>query len=30
MPYVGVKDSGVRREGILYAIEEMTKLKLMV
>lgn len=30
MPYGGVKDSGVGREGIRYAIEEMTELKLMV
>jgi acyl-CoA reductase-like NAD-dependent aldehyde dehydrogenase len=30
MPYGGVKDSGVGREGVKYAIEEMTELKLMV
>ncbi len=30
MPYGGVKDSGVGREGVTYAIEEMTELKLMV
>lgn len=30
MPYGGVKDSGVGREGIRYAIEEMTELRLMV
>ncbi len=30
MPYGGMKDSGVGREGIRYAIEEMTELKLMV
>jgi acyl-CoA reductase-like NAD-dependent aldehyde dehydrogenase len=30
MPYGGVKDSGVGREGIKYAIEDMTELKLMV
>ncbi len=30
MPYGGVKDSGVGKEGIRYAIEEMTELKLMV
>jgi glyceraldehyde-3-phosphate dehydrogenase (NADP+) len=30
MPYGGVKDSGIGREGIRYAIEEMTELKLMV
>jgi len=29
MPYGGVKDSGVGREGIRYAIEEMTELKLL-
>lgn len=30
MPYGGVKDSGIGREGLRYAIEEMTELKLMV
>jgi acyl-CoA reductase-like NAD-dependent aldehyde dehydrogenase len=30
MPYGGVKDSGVGREGVRYAIEEMTELKLLV
>ncbi len=30
MPYGGVKDSGNAREGIKYAIEEMTERKLMV
>lgn len=30
MPYGGVKDSGVGKEGLKYAIEEMTELKLMV
>jgi acyl-CoA reductase-like NAD-dependent aldehyde dehydrogenase len=30
MPYGGVKDSGLGREGVKYAIEEMTELKLMV
>jgi glyceraldehyde-3-phosphate dehydrogenase (NADP+) len=29
MPYGGVKQSGVGREGVRYAIEEMTELKLM-
>ena len=29
MPYGGVKQSGVGREGIRYAIEEMTELKLL-
>lgn len=30
MPYGGVKDSGVGREGIKYAIEDMTELRLLV
>jgi glyceraldehyde-3-phosphate dehydrogenase (NADP+) len=30
MPYGGVKDSGTGREGVRYAIEEMTELKLLV
>ncbi len=29
MPYGGVKSSGLGREGLRYAIEEMTELKLM-
>jgi len=29
MPYGGVKESGFGREGLKYAIEEMTELKLM-
>ncbi|MEM7008289.1 MAG: aldehyde dehydrogenase family protein [Thermodesulfobacteriota bacterium] len=29
MPYGGIKDSGVGREGIRYAIEDMTELKLL-
>jgi acyl-CoA reductase-like NAD-dependent aldehyde dehydrogenase len=29
MPYGGVKDSGLGREGVRYAIEEMTELKLL-
>ncbi|MBM3312633.1 MAG: aldehyde dehydrogenase family protein [Candidatus Aminicenantes bacterium] len=29
MPYGGVKQSGVGREGVRYAIEEMTELKLL-
>ncbi|MBI3962604.1 MAG: aldehyde dehydrogenase family protein [Deinococcus sp.] len=29
MPYGGVKDSGLGREGLRYAIEEMTELKLL-
>lgn len=30
MPYGGVKDSGVGREGVRYAIEDMTEIRLMV
>lgn len=30
MPYGGVKDSGLGREGVRYAVEEMTELKLLV
>jgi acyl-CoA reductase-like NAD-dependent aldehyde dehydrogenase len=30
MPYGGVKDSGLGREGLRYAIEDMTERKLMV
>jgi len=29
MPYGGTKDSGIGREGIKYAIEEMTQIKVM-
>lgn len=29
-PYGGVKDSGLGREGVRYAMEEMTEVKLMV
>ena len=29
MPYGGVKSSGLGREGVRYAIEEMTELKLL-
>ncbi len=30
MPYGGTKDSGQGREGVRYAIEEMTELKTLV
>ncbi len=30
MPYGGMKDSGIGREGVRYAIEEMTERKVMV
>lgn len=30
MPYGGVKDSGLGREGVRYAMEEMSELRLMV
>ncbi len=30
MPYGGVKDSGLYREGIRYSIEDMTEIRLMV
>jgi glyceraldehyde-3-phosphate dehydrogenase (NADP+) len=30
MPYGGVKGSGIGREGVKYAIEDMTELRLMV
>jgi glyceraldehyde-3-phosphate dehydrogenase (NADP+) len=30
MPYGGVKDSGFGREGVRYAVEEMTELKLLM
>ncbi len=29
MPYGGVKASGFGREGLRYAIEEMTEMKLL-
>ena len=30
MPYGGIKESGLGREGLRYAIEEMTERKLLV
>jgi acyl-CoA reductase-like NAD-dependent aldehyde dehydrogenase len=30
MPYGGVKDSGMGREGVKYAIEHMTEPRLLV
>jgi glyceraldehyde-3-phosphate dehydrogenase (NADP+) len=30
MPYGGIRDSGLGREGIRYAMEEMTEPKLIV
>ncbi|MFQ6099300.1 MAG: aldehyde dehydrogenase family protein, partial [Armatimonadota bacterium] len=29
MPYGGVKDSGLGREGLRYAVEEMTEIKIV-
>jgi acyl-CoA reductase-like NAD-dependent aldehyde dehydrogenase len=30
MPYGGVKDSGQGREGVRYAIDDMTEIRIMV
>jgi acyl-CoA reductase-like NAD-dependent aldehyde dehydrogenase len=30
MPYGGVKDSGIGREGLRWAMEDMTEIRLMV
>ncbi|MBT8342097.1 MAG: aldehyde dehydrogenase family protein [Desulfatitalea sp.] len=30
MPYGGIKDSGIGREGLRYAIEDMTEIRLLV
>ncbi|MCH8476069.1 MAG: aldehyde dehydrogenase family protein [Opitutales bacterium] len=30
MPYGGVKDSGIGREGLRYAIEDMTEIRTFV
>jgi glyceraldehyde-3-phosphate dehydrogenase (NADP+) len=29
MPYGGIKESGFGREGLRYAIQEMTEMKLL-
>jgi acyl-CoA reductase-like NAD-dependent aldehyde dehydrogenase len=30
MPYGGVKDSGIGREGVRFAMHDMTEIRLMV
>jgi glyceraldehyde-3-phosphate dehydrogenase (NADP+) len=30
MPYGGVKDSGIGREGVRYAMDEMSELRILV
>ena len=30
MPYGGIKDSGFGREGVRYAMEEMTEIKTLI
>jgi acyl-CoA reductase-like NAD-dependent aldehyde dehydrogenase len=30
MPYGGVKDSGIGREGVRFAMEDMSEIRLLV